>query len=51
MDRKAKILELRAQGLTYREIAEQVGVSKAWVGHVVNREEFERLVAELRNKR
>lgn len=35
----ARILELRVQGLTYAQIAAEVGCSVSWVGEVVRAHE------------
>jgi transcriptional regulator with XRE-family HTH domain len=36
---REKILDLRSKGLSYREIADRVGVSRSRVGQIVKREE------------
>ena len=37
INRKTRILNLRAKGLTYREIGEECAVSEAYVGNILRK--------------
>ena len=50
MPTRARILELRAQGLTYEQIAAKVGLSRSRVGQIVKGAETRALIQAIRHE-